>query len=152
MRTLVGRGGMATAGRGAFILLEGVDRAGKTTQARMLVQHLQVRLSPRAPGRRCGRPGSPPLPGGRERRRGAGLVRRRGGREAGDRRGGDRVQRHAGLRGVRPATNARHGGWHGGGEGEEEEEVPSVRRLQEGARPGGRDARGSAPDPHSDPN
>ena len=46
MRTLVGRGGMATAGRGAFILLEGVDRAGKTTQARMLVQHLQVRPPP----------------------------------------------------------------------------------------------------------
>ena len=138
---------MATAGRGAFILLEGVDRAGKTTQARMLVQHLQVR----PPSPRPSRPSRAPDAAGAglaaSRAAVSGEERASASREAGDRRGGDRVQRRAGLRGVRPATNGRKGGWHG-------EEVPSLRRLQakEGARPGGRVPRGSARNPNSDPN
>lgn len=34
-------GGSSTVGRGAFILFEGVDRCGKTTQANLLVDSLK---------------------------------------------------------------------------------------------------------------
>jgi len=91
-------GGAAQAGRrGAFILFEGVDRCGKTTQSRRLVAHLRaLGVRPRRPacapavrGRavaghgHCdialtwslGRVGERPVPGGRAPLRSAGEVR-----------------------------------------------------------------------------
>jgi dTMP kinase len=37
---ITSNGGASTPKRGAFILLEGVDRCGKTTQVSLLVKHL----------------------------------------------------------------------------------------------------------------
>lgn len=37
---IISNGGASTPKRGAFILLEGVDRCGKTTQVSLLVKHL----------------------------------------------------------------------------------------------------------------